>query len=285
MAGPVIALMRGNRRDYYAGRKEESKCQSAECYATGILMGFRWSKILERPAHLQVRLDPTQSQEADDLLSRRLTTKRRCKAEMDDRTLAASVTEQYPATPHCAQKPDDPPVMKSSPSTAIDSAMPSLKQDVLSGEEAERVPPPPTPPICETVTWEEPPPLSTVLRPAKDEMHLQALNLIQRVPSRRGSWVDSALPQPIEKDTTLCGVLPMQLSSLRANEVFAPPVVRRNDTAGLDLPQIGTRRTLTHVTHSTTTIMDSINASLYPGFPRKRFAPPRHQVATEEIDR
>ena len=48
---------------------------------------------------------------------------------------------------------------------------------------------------------------------------------------------------------------------------------------------VGSQRPLTHITSPRAPLVDALNAALYPGFLRRRFVPPLHQVATEEVDR
>ena len=55
-------------------------------------MELRGKKILECPVHLQKRLDNDPIQVGDDMLSERLTKKKRCQAEIEDRALAQKVS-------------------------------------------------------------------------------------------------------------------------------------------------------------------------------------------------
>ena len=101
-----------------------------------------------------------------------------------------------------------------------------LQQAALSDEDTERDPPIPAPPIYETVTWEDPPPKSTVGPPARGDMKKQALNPIQRVPSRRGSLVDAGAPQISDHPGT---TIPPQLADNAVPSIppckAAPPTV------------------------------------------------------------
>ena len=105
-------------------------------------MEFRGSEILDRPSHLQIRLGQSPEQVADDLLGTRLTRKRRCKAELDGRVLASTVTKQYPASPVENEVGRETPDIKSISSAPSGPIPPPLKHAVLSGEEEERDPPP-----------------------------------------------------------------------------------------------------------------------------------------------
>ena len=142
-----------------------------------------------------------------------------------------------------------------------------------------------------------PPPKSTTAPPSRGDMKQQAFNPIQRAPSRRGSFVEPTVSRTIGRpDATISHPVVMRAVPcvIQCNEVpptsgvgtnAAPCVTHRNDTTGLHLPQMGTRRHITHVTQQSTPVMDTLNSTLYHGFIRRRFAPPRHQVVTEEVDR
>ena len=149
--GPVSVYLCSKRRLYYDGRLAEFKCQYKCCFDLGILMEFRGMKILECPVHLQMRLDQSPAQVADDLLSMRLTTKRRCQDELHDRVLDAQVTEKlsHASHPEGEQAVLDngmkPRKLSSSSEVSI-PVMPDLKR-VLSGDDVVRSPPAPSPPI------------------------------------------------------------------------------------------------------------------------------------------
>lgn len=77
----------------------------------------------------------------------------------------------------------------------------------------------------------------------------------------------------------------LQHQFLRHRNLFWQWGGGRNGETGLEFPNLGTQRSLTHVANPSTSIMDTLNGSLYPDFLRERFVPPRHQVVTEETDR
>ena len=129
-------------------------------------------------------------------------------------------------------------------------------------------------------------------------MKRRAMNLAHRVPSRRGSMVGSTKTQPIQSvsnrteqhpvanpavDTGLSH--PTVINAHSVAPTSSSNYLRRNDTNGLELPTVSTQRTLTHVANSSTPVVDTLDASLYHDFLRKRVPPPRHPAVTEEIDR
>ena len=107
-------------------------------------------------------------------------------------------------------------------------------------------------------------------------MKQKPLNLIRRVPARRGSLVDTGAHQV--SDPLMSTIPPQVVVSavphcLPCNGVpqsvpvighAAPGKIHRNDTTGLHLPQLGSQRPLTHVTRTPTPVMDTLNATLYP---------------------
>ena len=56
VGGPVLINLRKHRRESYAVRTIERKCQTKGCRGEGILLEHRGKKFLERRIHLQVRL-------------------------------------------------------------------------------------------------------------------------------------------------------------------------------------------------------------------------------------
>ena len=105
----------------------------------------------------QSRLDKSPDQVDGDLLGERLTKRRRCEVELQDRALAASLSQP----PSAISKPKKEGI----PSTGLDhdkdqfgssdSSAPPMPKLIagLSDDVAEREPPIPTPPVCEYVTW------------------------------------------------------------------------------------------------------------------------------------
>ena len=161
----------------------------------------------------------------------------------------------------------------------------------------EREHPIPTPPIYETASRGDPPPQTATAPPERDRLKHRASNLTQRVPSRRGSLAESTTsqmddcPAVVKTPQRAYGDVPPTSANVNCAPVsvsvgqVAPGVIRRGDTVGLTLPQLGLRRPLARVSCLLVPVLDALNATLYPDFPRPRFVPPRHQVATEEIDR
>ena len=237
-------------------------------------MEFRGAKILECPVHLQKRLDQSPAQVAGDILSTRLTRKKRCKTELEDRALAASVRNQISPIPTKDVKTNDAPDIHSDSSSASVPVKPDLLRATLSGDETVRAPPAPTPPIYETVTWGDPPPKSTRGYPTKEDMKQQALNLIQRVPSSRWSLVDTGTRPmreiPISAVPPQVAIVDVPLLQSRSGSPLndtvighaAPGAIHRNDTVGLHLPQLWSQRPLTRVTCTPTPVMDTLNATL-----------------------
>ena len=142
-------------------------------------MEFRGSKISERPVHLQTSLDKALAQVADDLLSDRLTRKKRRKADLNDRPLASSVVRNVDPAPNTEGERK----MSDSSESSVPQ-MPILIPGLFDDAE-ERAPPMPTPPIRESSTWDGDPPVSSSTTTHAD-LKQQALHLIHRTPSRRG---------------------------------------------------------------------------------------------------
>ena len=256
--------------------------------------GTQRSGILECPIHLQKRLDNDPVHVADDFLGARLTKKKRCKAETEDRVLGDAVTLNV--TKKKKPKAKELPEIRSVSSDASGPHMPSLSLGFASGAEDGRLPPVPASPIRETITWEGPPPQSTIAQPPEGDLKHQALSLIQRVPSRRGSLVDSATTEPIPLAPVKAQPIALGTLPSSAQMYYPPPTTcvmgrivpdttQCNDTMGLLLPQLGPQRSVTHVSRDTNPSTDATPASLFPDFLRKRFVPPRHHIVTEEIDR
>ena len=157
-------------------------------------------------------------------------------------------------------------------------------------------PPIPTPPIYETVTWGEPPPVPSEITTTAD-MKQHAMRLINRTPSRRGSMVETTTsydianpvvgptPPIVRHAPALVTPVVNQPTTRSASGPSDPASntggVHRNDTSGLDIPKVGMRRPHNHVTAPSAPIVDALNTALHPGSLRRRFSPPRHQVVTE----
>ena len=73
--GPVFGLLCGKHREYYRRRRAEMKCQTEDCYYSGILLEFQGAKVMECPIHPQHRLDKKPAHMADDLMNNRLSRK------------------------------------------------------------------------------------------------------------------------------------------------------------------------------------------------------------------
>ena len=130
------------------------------------------------------------------------------------------------------------------------------------------------------------------------------MDSIRRVPSRRNSVCDpssasSAQPLPdctqaqptvITSTTSACPVVapiaePGFTRILNLNLTQAPMATSLNeDTTGLDLPHVGSLRTLTHISTPASVSRDGLQDALRPAFLRRRFVVPKHQVVTE-VDR
>lgn len=148
-----------------------------------------------------------------------------------------------------------------------------------------------------------------------DDLKQQALHLIHRAPSRRGSWAEAttshaiispfgvtappsvtnrrvppAAQRGVGSTANVSSALPRNRPTI--GSVAGPSIpttclgaVRRNDTSRQDIPQVGLQRPLTRVTSPSAPIIDALGAAFYHGFPRRRFVPPRRQAVTEEVYR
>ena len=261
--GPAAVQMCGKHREFYQGRSDGRKCQYSECFELGIPIEFRGRKISECPIHLQARLGKSPAQVVGDLLSDRLTNKRRRKEEVHGRVLASHLSHTLKETVQ-----HDPLLADlgtsarqqcetSGSSNSSLSHMPGLA-DGLSGDEEER-PHVPTPPIRETVTWGDPSPAAPAVPPSS-QLKEQALHLVHRTPPRRGSLVDSAgtqtgnglvstwCPPPIS-GRFVPSVSDQPATAPQHSTVTVPDgrpdaARSRNDTVGLEVPQVGSPRSL-----------------------------------------
>ena len=59
----------------------------------------------------------------------------------------------------------------------------------------------------------------------------------------------------------------------------------QNDTNGLQFPPVVSMALPTHTDPPIPLVGELTDGSMYPQFVRKRFAPPRHLVVVEEVDR
>ena len=235
-------------------------------------MEFVGSGIMERPVHLLIRLGKTPGPVAYGLRTDRLTRKRSCKGELNGRVLVSSVVENVEAKPKRARTRFDDTDHKS----AMDQSGSSESRDppipvlisALSGAGEERAPPIPTPPVYEAVTRGDHPAVSSWAATTADGLKQQALQLIRRTPSRRGSLAEAttshAITDPLgvtshppatnmPVPTSTHGMVRSNVGVASVSAVNQPTTgndvgpslettglgsVHRNDTSWLGIPQV-----------------------------------------------
>ena len=143
----------------------------------------------------------------------------------------------------------------------------------------------PTPPIKEVVTWEVPNPSTAPIPHTVPDLKQAAMDLTQRVPSRRNSDCHLSVTSPSKLAEP---VPPRDFARQVAQQLIQQyPVVtaNKNNVTDLKAPQVGIARNLTHVSTPAPVAGDVLDTVLYPAFLRKRYVPPRHHVVTEEVGR
>ena len=176
--GAVVAYLCTKHRVFCYGRVADFKCQNKGRYELGILMEFRDLEIPESPAHLQIRLGQAPAQAAGDLLSDRLTAKRRRKEEMQGRVSVNQVDGVLDKGDGKKEFDNSTVKRRRSPTSTDGSApvMPDLEQE-FPDDDAVRQPPAPASPIYEAVTWEDPQPMSMETS-SNQALRGQAMHLI-----------------------------------------------------------------------------------------------------------
>ena len=295
IACPVFGLLRGKRREFHRGRKAERKCRTEDCFYSGILLEFQGAKVAGCPIHLQKRLGETPAHMAGDLTNARLPKKGLRKQDLADKDLQNRIAQDTKAV-HIEADGVALPIRSDSMSSDA-SVMPQMA--VHSEEEKERESPIPTPPIRETITWEEPNPVISPPPLPQPSLRQHDVNLMARAPSRRGSMAGGAV-EPLSSGHPPCPAKvcrrDVSPTTYPAPEIVQPPPMtarvqssgatksgstHHNGADGLHLPTVGLQRVPTHVSPPIQPVGDVADHTLLPTFLRKRFAPQKHLLSTD----